>query len=72
MGRGLATEAARAVLEHAFGPLKIERVVAVVKPENRASQRVLEKAGLHQTSTREAYGEPMFLYEAYAPISATG
>ena len=68
-GRGLATEAACAVMEKAFGALQIESVVAVVKPENRASQRVLEKAGLQRTGAREAYGEAMFLYEAHAPIN---
>ena len=68
-GRGLATEAASAVMEKAFGALQIESVVAVVKPENRASQRVLEKAGLQRTGAREAYGEAMFLYEAHAPIN---
>jgi [ribosomal protein S5]-alanine N-acetyltransferase len=68
-GRGLATEAARAVMEHAFGPLQIAHVMAVVKPENSASRRVLENAGLQRAGTREAYGEPMLLYEAHAPIS---
>jgi len=63
-GRGLATEAARAVMEQAFGPLGIDRVVAVVKPDHLASQRVLEKAGLHRAGTRVAYGESMLLYEA--------
>jgi RimJ/RimL family protein N-acetyltransferase len=63
-GRGLATESARAVMERAFGPLGIDRVVAVVKPDHYASQRVLEKAGLHRAGTRVAYGEPMQLYEA--------
>jgi ribosomal-protein-alanine N-acetyltransferase len=64
-GRGLATEAARAVMRQAFGPLGIERVVAVVKPQHIASQRVLEKAGLQRTGTREAYGESLLLYEAH-------
>lgn len=62
--RGLATEAAGAVMEQAFGPLGIDRVVAVVKPDHFASQRVLEKVGLHRTGTRLAYGESMLLYEA--------
>jgi ribosomal-protein-alanine N-acetyltransferase len=65
-GRGLATEAARAVMEQAFGPLGIDRVIAVVKPDHVASQRVLEKAGLHRAGTRLAYGESMLLYEAIA------
>jgi [ribosomal protein S5]-alanine N-acetyltransferase len=63
-GRGLATEGARAVMQRAFGPLGLERVVAVVKPDNIASQRVLEKAGLKRAGTRDAYDEPMLLYEA--------
>jgi RimJ/RimL family protein N-acetyltransferase len=63
-GRGLATEAARAVMGQAFGPLRLDRVVAVVKPDHVASQQVLEKAGLHRAGTRLAYGETMLLYEA--------
>ncbi|MGH2862319.1 MAG: GNAT family N-acetyltransferase [Solirubrobacteraceae bacterium] len=63
-GRGLATEAAREVVRQAFGPLCLGHVAAVVKPEHVASQRVLEKAGLRHTGTREAYDEQMLLYEA--------
>lgn len=63
-GRGFATEAAREVIRQAFGPLGLEHIVAVVKPEHLASQRVLEKAGLHCAGTRDAYGERMLLYEA--------
>jgi RimJ/RimL family protein N-acetyltransferase len=69
-GRGLATEAARAVIGKAFGPLRVDRVVAVVKPDHLASQRVLEKAGLHRAGTRLAYGESMLLYEARRPKHA--
>lgn len=68
-GRGVATEAARAVMAHAFGPLEIERVVAVVKPDHTASQRVLEKAGLERVGEREAYGERLLLYETRRPGS---
>ncbi len=63
-GRGLATEAARAVIVHALGPLRLDRVIAVVRHDHVASQRVLEKAGLRQVGTRMAYGEPMLLYAA--------
>jgi RimJ/RimL family protein N-acetyltransferase len=71
-GLGLATEAARAVMTQAFGTLGIERVVAVVKPDHIASQRVLEKAGLRPSGTREAYGEPMLLYEAQRDLRGAG
>jgi RimJ/RimL family protein N-acetyltransferase len=63
-GRGLATEAAREVVRQAFGPLGLEQIVAVVKPDHLASQRVLEKAGLRHTGAREVYDEQMLLYEA--------
>lgn len=45
-GRGLATEAAQALLRFAFGHPKVRRVVALTLPTRTASCRVLEKAGL--------------------------
>jgi len=63
MGRGLASEALAATLAAAFGALALERVIAVVKHDNHASLRVLEKAGLRPAGTRVAYGERMLLYE---------
>jgi [ribosomal protein S5]-alanine N-acetyltransferase len=45
-GKGYATEAARAAVAYGFGQLGLDRIVAVTHPENVASQRVLEKAGL--------------------------
>lgn len=44
-GRGLATEAARAVVDHGWS-LGLERVVAVVAPENLGSIRVARKLGM--------------------------
>lgn len=44
-GRGLATELVQASLVHAFEDLDLRRVGAFVRPENRASVRVLAKAG---------------------------
>lgn len=45
-GRGLATEAAAAVRDHAFGVLGVERLVSIIRPDNRASVRVAEKIGM--------------------------
>ncbi|MDH4157447.1 MAG: GNAT family N-acetyltransferase [candidate division Zixibacteria bacterium] len=45
-GRGLATEAAGAMMHYAFERVGLKRLVAVVRPENRASVRVIEKLGL--------------------------
>jgi ribosomal-protein-alanine N-acetyltransferase len=46
-GRGLATEAAKATLEYAFGALGIDSVIAIVEPENIASVNVIEKLGFN-------------------------
>lgn len=45
-GRGLATEAAAAVLAFAAGTLGLARVIATTAPENTASHNVLRKAGM--------------------------
>lgn len=45
-GRGLATEAARACVDHGLGNLGLGRIISIIQPENAASRRVAEKAGL--------------------------
>ena len=45
-GRGLATEAARGVMDYASGDLGLVRIVSFIEPDNRASARVAEKNGL--------------------------
>ena len=45
-GDGYATEAVIAVRDHAFGTLGIKRLIAMIDPENVASIRVAEKAGM--------------------------
>lgn len=54
-GRGYATEAARLTIDHAFGPLGLERLVAVAYPENRPSRRVLTKVGFRETGMSDRY-----------------
>lgn len=44
--RGVATEAARAVRDHAFRDLQLEHVVSFIHPDNHASRRVAEKNGM--------------------------
>src|SRR5262249_28874949 len=48
-GKGYATEAAHAVLAHAFGPLGLERVVSFTTPLNTPSLRVMGRIGLANT-----------------------
>ena len=55
-GRGLATEAARESVRFGFEDLGIETIVGVVHPENIASQRVLEKAGLSFVEEANYFG----------------
>ena len=45
--RGLATEFAVAMLDVGFAELGITRVVATADTRNKASIRVMEKAGMH-------------------------
>jgi RimJ/RimL family protein N-acetyltransferase len=44
-GLGIATEAGAVLLDYAFRTLELSRIVAVTYPENRPSQRVLDKLG---------------------------
>jgi RimJ/RimL family protein N-acetyltransferase len=44
-GQGYATEAARAMIDHAFEDLGLERLEAGARVSNPASRRVLEKCG---------------------------
>lgn len=50
-GQGIATEAARAVLDQAFTDLGIPEVTATVADDNVASQRVLYKLGFRYLKT---------------------
>ena len=44
--QGIASEAAESVRDHAFGPLGLRRLVALVRPENVPSAGVARKIGL--------------------------
>ena len=45
-GRGLATEAALALVRYGFRVLKAPRLISLIHPDNECSIRVAEKAGL--------------------------
>lgn len=62
--RGYATEAARAVRDHALGPLALPEVLALVRPANAASINVLEKIGMERVGARNAYGAEHLVYAA--------
>lgn len=50
-GHGFATEAARALIDHAFETTRIEAVTGACRVMNDASRRVLEKCGLHYVTS---------------------
>ncbi len=54
-GQGLATEFAGGLARYLFEQFGVERITAVVSPENRASQRVLEHCGFVQKGRRFIY-----------------
>lgn len=51
-GRGYATEAVRALIEHAFDDLQYDVLQAGVRVSNPASRRVLEKCGFQWTGVQ--------------------
>jgi len=55
-GAGIATEAVRAVLDHAFGTMNLHRIGADTDPRNAASARLLERLGFSREGLqRETY-----------------
>jgi RimJ/RimL family protein N-acetyltransferase len=61
-----ASEAARACLAAALGPLGLKRVVALAYPENAQSIRIMQKLGMRDTGMIDAYGHQLVCYEALA------
>jgi RimJ/RimL family protein N-acetyltransferase len=61
-GKGYASEAATEFLAYAFERLEVEKIVAVARPENAASRRVMEKLGMHYDYTGEFYGRDLVHY----------
>lgn len=72
-GCGYASEAARAALDHAFAVWKKDRVISLVRPENRASVRLVERIGERLLARIEHQGREMLCYgvdrEAWAVCS---
>jgi RimJ/RimL family protein N-acetyltransferase len=60
--RGLITEAARAVRDHAFAHLKLPRVISLVHPDNMPSRRVAEKNGMKVEKEITFRGFPTLVY----------
>lgn len=61
-GKGLATESAKAWLDHGFNQANLKRIVAVAYPENESSWRVMEKLGMKYEKSEEHYGANCVFY----------
>jgi len=46
-GKGYALEIGQALIRYAFEEMNIERLIALIEPENAASERVAVKIGMH-------------------------
>jgi [ribosomal protein S5]-alanine N-acetyltransferase len=54
-GKGYASEAGAAVMEHGRREFQIGRIVAITTPQNTGSIRVLEKLGFHYACERQLF-----------------
>jgi RimJ/RimL family protein N-acetyltransferase len=60
--QGMATEAARAAIEYGFNQLKLDRIVAIARPENVGSYRVMEKVGMRYERDAHFYDVDVVYY----------
>lgn len=60
--KGLAAEAATAVLAHAFEVQGVASIVAIIEPSHHASLRVAEKVGFARFEMMTFHGRPVRLY----------
>jgi ribosomal-protein-alanine N-acetyltransferase len=66
-GRGLATEAAGALRDHAVSALGLRRLVALIEPEHHASASVARKVGFELEGSVTRPGPRTLLLYAFEP-----
>lgn len=66
-GRGLGTEAARAILAYGFEQLHLSRLICLIDPANEASVKVAVKIGMSLEREAEIDGETTLVYSAFGP-----
>lgn len=59
---GLATEASLAILKYGFEQIGLKRIVAIARPENLASQRVMQKVGMKFEKNAHYYNSDVVYY----------
>ncbi|MGH2788016.1 MAG: GNAT family N-acetyltransferase [Actinomycetota bacterium] len=65
--QGIATEAAIATRDLAFGQFELSRLVAVIHPDHLASRRVAENIGMHAEKTTILDDYPSVIYAIQRP-----
>ncbi len=71
-GRGLATEAGRALVAYGFRELGLTRIHAGMNAENQASRRVVEKLGFRLVRSGEGGGNRWHDFELAGPARSAG
>jgi RimJ/RimL family protein N-acetyltransferase len=71
-GRGIATEVARAAIEHARAHLGATRVVALISVGNLPSERVAAKLGMRPSEVVPHLGRPHRLHVLDLPVGDRG
>ncbi len=66
-GRGFATEGAQALVDFGFDDLGLRRIIGVTHAGNKASQRVLMKAGLADAGWGRYYDKRLRFFVALNP-----
>ena len=61
----MATEAATAVRDYAFGELSLSRLVSLIQQGNLTSRRVAEKVGMHLEREIVQHGRDYWLYAVF-------
>jgi RimJ/RimL family protein N-acetyltransferase len=72
-GRGYATEAGQAWVEHGFGPLGLDEIMSIFEPGNAASGAVMRRLGFHldRVTTHPTLGVPLHVMVRRAPSPAS-
>lgn len=65
-GKGLATEAGRAMIDHAREVYKLKRLVSVIHPDNHASKKVVLKLGFSYEKMVTESSDPEVAKELYS------
>lgn len=68
-GRGIATQAAKATVAYGFNVANLDKLIAMALPNNLASRRVIEKAGLQYEKSIHMFNLDVLYYSAKPMIS---